>query len=71
MKKRLTEQQEFDIMKLVLDKFLWIGVILMGIGIYQMFTKTFADGISFLISGIIIMVLFTIIIVREFEVIRK
>lgn len=71
MKKRLTEQQEFEIMKLVLDKFLWIGVILAGIGIYFMFTKTIEAGIYFMLTGVIIMVLFAWIIVKEFEIIES
>ena len=71
MKKRMTEQQEFEIMKLVLDKFLWIGIILMFIGIYFMFTKTLTDGIYFMITGIVIMILFAWIIVKEFEIIEK
>ena len=71
MKKRMTEQQEFEIMKLVLDKFLWIGIILMGIGIYFMFTKTIAEGIYFMITGVVLMVLFAWIIVKEFEIIKR
>ena len=71
MKRRLTEQQEFEIMKLVLDKFLWVGVALMAIGIYFMLTKTVQDGIYFLLSGVIIMILFAWIIVKEFEIIRR
>ena len=71
MKKRMTEQQEFEIMKLVLDKFLWIGIILMFIGIYFMFTQTITEGIYFMITGVVIMILFAWIIVKEFEVIRR
>jgi len=33
-KKRLTQDQEFQIMKLVLDKFLWLGFVLMAFGMY-------------------------------------
>ncbi len=35
----MTEQQEFEIMKLVLDKFLWLGFIVMGWGMYSGGTK--------------------------------
>ena len=70
MKKRLTSQQEFEIMKLVLDKFLWIGAILMLIGFYFMLTKTIQDGMYFLIAGIVVMILFAWIIVREYEIIK-
>ena len=40
MKKRLTQQQEFEIMKLVLDKFLWLGFAVMAYGVWNMFTRT-------------------------------
>ena len=71
MKKRMTEQQEFEIMKMVLDKFLWIGFIVMAFGVYQMLTKTIVDGIYYLIIGAVILVLFAVIIVKEYEVIKR
>ena len=40
MKKRLTPSEEFEIMKLVLDKFLWLGVIIMAFGLYKIFIGT-------------------------------
>jgi len=70
MKKRLTGQQEFEIMKLVLDKFLWIGFILMLFGVYQMFASSFLFGSIWFISGVILLILFIILIVREYEVIK-
>ena len=35
MKKRLTQSEEFEIMKLVLDKFLWLGFGIMAIGFFN------------------------------------
>ena len=70
MKKRLSEQQEFEIMKLVLDKFLWIGFIILSLGVYQMAAGSFADGLIWFCSGIIFLVLFIILIVKEYEIIR-
>jgi len=70
MKKRLSEQQEFEIMKLVLDKFLWIGFIIMAFGAYQMATSNFANGLMWFVSGIIFLILFIISIVKEYEIIR-
>ena len=70
MKKRLTAQQEFDIMKLVLDKFLWLGFIIMAYGLYQMFQKGVLVGLTWIISGAVVLVLFMIIIVREYEIIK-
>ena len=69
MKKRLTEQQEFEIMKLVLDKFLWIGFVLMAFGVYQMFAVGIPIGLAWFISGIIFLILFIMLIVKEYEVI--
>jgi len=70
MKKRLTSQQEFEIMKLVLDKFLWIGFIVMGLGMYQMFTATITIGLAWMLVGAILLLLFMVLIVKEYEIIR-
>ena len=71
MKKRLTEREEFEILKLVLDKFLWLGFIIMGYGVYQMLIKTIMDGIYFLIIGIAVLIIMLIIIVKEYEIIKR
>ena len=70
MKKRLTQQQEFEIMKLVLDKFLWLGFIIMGFGMYQMFATGIPVGLMWIVVGAIVLMLFMILIVKEYEVIR-
>ena len=70
MKKRLTQSQEFEIMKLVLDKFLWLGFGIMAFGLYNMFTNTFAAGITWIITGAIVLILFMIIIVKEYEFVK-
>lgn len=69
-KKRLSADQEFQIMTLVLDKFLWIGFAVMLIGVYRMFAETVTDGIYWVIAGAILLVLFIILIVKEYEIIR-
>jgi uncharacterized integral membrane protein len=70
-KKRMTEQQEFEIMKLVLDKFLWLGFIVMGWGMYQSLSQSdLMAGIWYLISGAVILLLFMIVIVKEYEVVK-
>jgi len=70
MKKRLTEQQEFEIMKLVLDKFLWVGFGIMVFGLYQAYTGTVSQAIVWMIVGAVVLVLFMAIIIKEYEVIR-
>lgn len=70
MKKKMTTQQEFEIMKLVLDKFLWLGFGIMAFGVYQMITNTITEGLYYLIMGIVLLIIFMIIIVKEYEVLK-
>ena len=70
MKRRLSEQQEFEIMKLVLDKFLWIGFGIMAFGLYEMYTVAIPIGLTWMVAGAIILLLFTWIITKEYEIIK-
>jgi len=68
-KRRMTEEQEFEVMKLVLDKFLWLGFIVMGWGMYTAIRdSTILPGLWYMVAGAIILFLFTILIVKEYEV---
>lgn len=68
-KRKMTADQEFQIMKLVLDKFLWLGFIVMGYGMYQsLSTGVFMAGVWYLLAGAILLLLFLWVIVKEFEV---
>lgn len=69
-KKRMSSQQEFEIMKLVLDKFLWLGFGIMAYGLYLMVNATVPIGLSWIIAGAVILLLFTWIIVKEYEIIK-
>ena len=69
-KKRLTREEEFQIMKLVLDKFLWLGFGVMVFGLYKMVTSDITSGIAWMITGAIVLVLLMVIIVREYEIIK-
>ena len=70
-KKRLSKEQEFDILKLVLDKFLWLGFIVMSWGMYVTIRDTtFLPGLLYMLAGAVLLFLFLIIIVREYEIIR-
>lgn len=65
----MTEDQEFQIMKLVLDKFLWLGFIVMGWGMYiSVRDIAVLPGLWYMIVGAVILFLFMIIIVKEYEV---
>lgn len=70
MKKRLTPSEEFEIMKIVLDKFLWLGVIIMGLGLYDIFKTANTTGLSLIIIGAIILVIFLVLVVKEYEIVR-
>lgn len=69
VKKRLTRSEEFEIMKLVLDKFLWLGFGIMAYGFYQMVkvVPNFVTGIWVMVGGAIILLLLTMILIREYE----
>ncbi len=70
-KRRMTEEQEFEIMKLVLDKFLWLGFIVMGWGMVTLLRDaTLSPGIWYLTAGAVLLVLFVIVIVKEYEIVR-
>jgi len=71
MKRKMSEQQEFEIMKLVLDKFLWVGFIVMAFGVYRMIEVSVTDGLYYLIAGAVILILFLIIVVRSYEIKKK
>ena len=70
MKRRLSEQQEFEIMKLVLDKFLWLGFIIMGFGLYQTFAVGIPIGLMWMAAGAVVLILFMILVVKEYEMVR-
>ena len=69
MKKHMTHDEEFQIMKLVLDKFLWLGTALLAFGFYKMIRLTdgFWQGFSILVAGALVLIIFIIILVREYN----
>lgn len=68
-KRHLTKGEEFEIMKLVLDKFLLLGVFIMALGLYMIVSSVqdFAFGFAVLGVGAIIMIVFAMVLVREFN----
>jgi fatty acid desaturase len=71
IKKRLTQDQEFQIMKLVLDKFLWLGFIVIAYAVFLgVIQDSWGPAVAWGISGVIILVLFMVLIVREYEILR-
>ena len=70
MKRRLSEQQEFEVLKMVLDKFLWLGLGIMAYGLYLMSNSSTQIGLSWMVAGAVILLIFTWIIIKEYEIIR-
>lgn len=70
-KKRLSEAQEFEILKLVLDKFLWLGFIVMGWGMYLSITaESLLEGVWHMIAGAVLLLIFLVLIVKEYEIVK-
>ncbi len=57
-------------MKLVMDKFLWLGTALMAWGLYTVFIADFTAGMYRILAGAFIFIVFAAIVVREFEMVR-
>jgi len=54
-----------------LDKFLWIGFVIMVYGLYKMAeVGAMMDGLWYIVAGAIVLALFLILIVKEYEVIK-
>jgi len=73
IKKRLTQTEEFEILKLVLDKFLWMGFGIMSYGFYILLAgnaEVFMRGISFLFGGAVLLMLFMFLLLKEYEIMK-
>lgn len=66
--KTLSDDQEFHLMTIVLDKFLWLGLAFIGIGLYFMIARVnIFEGLPYVFSGLAVMIVFVFVIVRFFE----
>lgn len=65
----LTPDEEFQLFKLVIDKYLWLGVIGVVAGVYCLFNKTSDVGLGLMLTlfGAMILMAFTAIMVRHFD----
>ena len=72
MKKKLTQSEEFEILKLVLDKFLWLGFGIMGYGSYALISGKveLVKGLSYLFGGAVLLMLLMFILIKEYEVVK-
>jgi len=72
-KKRLTQQQEFEILKMVLDKFLWLGFVVMAYGMLVFFKQGWSgltSALELIITGAVVLAIFLVLLVREYEIIK-
>jgi hypothetical protein len=69
IKKKLTRAEEFEILKLVLDKFLWTGLAIMLYGLWRTVNDvSYSTGLWIMLGGALILVLLMVLLVREYEV---
>ena len=71
MKKRLTTEEEFDILKMVLDKVLWLGFGIMAFGLWKLYDEQVNNPFALMFAGAVILVIFIVIIVREYEIVKR
>lgn len=73
MKRIITKQEEFEILKLVLDKFLWLGVIIMAYGFYRIISlsENFWYGFSVLVAGALLLILLIWILIKEYDYTKR
>jgi hypothetical protein len=69
MKRHMTHDEEFQIMKIVLDKFLWLGFGIMALGFYKMISlsEDLWYGLSVLVAGAVILLIFIYILIKEYN----
>lgn len=69
-KKKLTKEEEFHILRLVLDKFLWVGFGVMMFGLFQIYESRISDGLYLMAGGAAILIIFMALLIREYEITR-
>jgi hypothetical protein len=73
MKRVITKQEEFEIMKLVLDKFLLLGVFIMGYGFYRLVSldESIWYGLTVLLAGALLLILFMWLLMKEYNYVKS
>jgi len=67
-KRTFTPDQEFQMMKMVLDKFLWVGTVIIVYGAYLMAVKAdITDSLLMIAAGIVVFIIFIALLVRDYE----
>ena len=68
MRKRLSRREEFEILKLVLDKILLLGFAIVGYGAFVLYNSGGRQGFFVLITGAVILLIFTLLLIKEYEI---
>jgi hypothetical protein len=73
MKRHLTRQEEFDILKIVIDKFLLLGVFLLAFGLYNIITSSTSMllGLAVMLGGVVLLIILSVILIKEYEFIKN
>ncbi len=73
MKRHLTRQEEFDILKLVLDKFLLLGMFLLALGLYNIIQESTSliVGLAVMLGGVVLLIILAVLLVKEYEFIKN
>lgn len=70
-KLRLTKDEEFQMMKMILDKFALLGVLLLTLGIGLLAVgQSVVVGFSVLVIGIIVLLVFAWVLLNEVHMLK-
>lgn len=73
MKRRaLSKNEEFDILKIVMNKFLLFAIFILGLGFYRLISGIglFGYNIIIILAGVLLLVLFISLLIKEYEYIK-
>lgn len=73
-KKHLTRQEEFDILKLILDKFLWLGVGIMAYGFFLVLNPiqyNIGLGLLVMLGGAVLLIIFMNLLMRQYYFLKE
>ncbi len=71
-KRSLDKKEEFELLKIVADKFLLFAVFILAIGFYRIVFNIglFGYNAVIMLAGIVLLILFISILVREYDYIK-
>jgi len=67
-RKQLSRREEFEILKIVLDKMLLLGFAIVGYGLFLLYNTNGDKGFYVLLIGCFLLLIFAFVLVKEFEI---